>query len=106
MEGLTDYIYDIETFPNAFLMAVEEVGFTANRWMFEISDWHDDSMGLTHFMWMLQETKARMVGFNNMGFDYPVIHHFQNHLPSMDNVAHQLWQKASAIINDDDGGHM
>lgn len=84
-------------------MAVSEAN-TSNKWLFECSDWQDDSMDLINFLWMLQSTNARMVGFNNLGFDYPVVHHFQNTMYSMDNIAYQLWEKASAIINSTDRG--
>lgn len=103
---MTDYIYDIETFPNVFTMGVSQVD-SSNRWMFVISDWHEDSMTLIDFLYMLQQTNARMVGFNNMGFDWPIVSYFQNNLPSMTNIAHQLWLKAVTIIDSDDRfGHI
>jgi hypothetical protein len=44
------------------------------RWAFEISDWRDDSRQIIEFLMHLKDTDARMVGFNNLGFDYPVLH--------------------------------
>jgi hypothetical protein len=45
-------------------------------WVFEISDRKDDSVQLRKFLTKLYKDKSRLVGFNNLGFDYPVIHFF------------------------------
>jgi hypothetical protein len=66
-------VYDIETFPNIFSVVFANDD-TKKIWVFEISDRKDDSKKLRKFMGELYKEKARMVGFNNLGFDYPVIH--------------------------------
>ena len=93
-----DYIYDIETFPNVFTLAVEhaEAPFT---WSFEISDWRNDSRDIVAFLQHLKNTDARMVGFNNIGFDYPVLHTL---IRMGHSDANTLYQKAMAIINSQD----
>ena len=68
-----DYVYDVETYPNVFTLAVEHANAPL-RWLFEISDLRNDSREIVAFLQYLKETNARMVGFNNLGFDYPVIH--------------------------------
>ena len=73
-----DYVYDIETYPNIFSVVF------ANKehkklWMFEVSDRKDESAQLRKFLTKLYKDKATMVGFNNIGFDYPVIHFFLSH---------------------------
>lgn len=94
-----DYIFDIETFPNCFTCAFEHAEYGVN-WMFEISDFRDDSTELLKFLRHLESTKSRMVGFNNVGFDYPVIHMF---MKKDGNVsARQLYDKAMSIITADD----
>jgi hypothetical protein len=98
---MTDYIFDIETYPNCFTCAFEhtEMPFT---WMFEISDFRDDSRELFEFLRSiaLPTSKVRLVGFMNIGFDYPVIHLF---MTKKGNVsARQLYDKAMSIINADD----
>ncbi len=93
-----DYIYDIETFPNVFTLAVSNVDnpFTM---MFEISDHRNDSRDIVEFLAHLRHKGARMVGFNNIGFDYPVLHM----LVQMGTAtAHQLYDKAMAIISAQD----
>jgi len=68
-----DYVYDNETYPNVFTLAVEHAEAPI-RWAFEISDQRNDSKEIIEFLRYLADTKARMVGFNNLGFDYPVLH--------------------------------
>ena len=89
-----DYVYDVETYPNVFTMAVEHASAPL-QWMFEISDLRNDSLEIIAFLQYLKETNARMVGFNNLGFDYPVIH-MLTRMGKSD--ARALYDKAMAII--------
>lgn len=98
-----DYVYDIETYPNVFTMAVEHADAPL-CWSFEISQWRNDSKEILEFLQYLKDTNARMVGFNSIGFDYPVIHTL---IRMGHSDAQTLYQKAMAIINsqdDDEGG--
>lgn len=93
-----DYVYDIETYPNVFTLAVEHAQAPL-RWSFEISDWCNDSRDIVAFLQYLKDTDARMVGFNNLGFDYPVLHTL---IRMGRSDAATLYQKAQAIINSQD----
>jgi len=97
-----DYVFDIETYPNVFTLAVEHAEVPL-RWSFEISGWRNDSKEIIEFLQYLKDTNARMVGFNNLGFDYPVLHTLIR-MGRSDSRA--LYDKAMAIINsqDDDEG--
>jgi len=99
-----DYVYDVETYPNVFTLAVEhaEAPF---QWLFEISDRRNDSKEIIAFLQWLKDTNSRLVGFNVLGFDYPVIHTL---IRMGHSDANTLYQKAMAIINsqDDDGRWM
>jgi len=97
-----DYVYDIETFPNVFTLAVEHADAPLH-WSFEISDHRNDSREIVAFLQYLKDTDARMIGFNNLGFDYPVVHTL---IRMGQSDANTLYQKAMAIINsqDEDGG--
>ena len=99
-----DYVYDIETYPNVFTLAVEhaEAPF---QWSFEISDRRNDSKEIIAFLQWLKDTNARMVGLNVLGFDYPVIHTL---IRMGHSDANTLYQKAMVIINtqDDEGSWM
>jgi len=96
-----DYVFDIETYPNVFTLAVEHAQAPL-RWLFEISDWRNDSRNIVAFLQFLKEANARMVGFNNLGFDYPVLHTL---IRMGHSDAATLYKKAMAIIGsqDEDG---
>lgn len=89
-----DFIWDLETYPNVFTMAVEHAA-SPMRWAFEISDWRNDSRAIIEFVHWLASRGARMVGFNSIGFDYPILH-------ALCRMGHSdaltLYQKAQAII--------
>lgn len=71
--NLRDYAYDIETYPNAFTVRFIHIA-TDTRWKFEISNRVNDLPQLSQFVTQLQACDARGVGYNNVGFDYPVLH--------------------------------
>ena len=93
-----DYVFDIETYPNVFTLAVEHADAPL-RWMYEISDWRNDSKEIVEFMHWLADRDARMVGFNNIGFDYPVLHTL---IRMGHSDARTLYQKAMSIIGSQD----
>jgi hypothetical protein len=93
-----DWVYDTEEFPNVFTIAFEHVDAPI-RLMFEISDWQNDSREIIEFLQYLKNTNARMVGFNNIGWDYPILHTLIR-MGASDALT--LYQKAQAIINAQD----
>jgi len=95
---VNDWIYDIETYPNVFTLAAEHAG-SPIRVSYEISDWCNDSKEIIAFLTYLKESSARMVGFNNLGFDYPVLHTL---IRMGHSDARTLYDKAMAIIGSQD----
>ena len=95
---MRDYIFDIETYPNVFTLAIEHAEAPLT-WMFEISDWRNDSKEIIAFLQHLKETNARLVGFNSLGFDYPVLHTL---IRMGHGDAKTLYDKAQAIIQSQD----
>ena len=91
-------IYDLETYPNCFLAGFMDL--TGNWGVFEISDRRDQSDELMQYLRSLQSSSTTMVGFNNIGFDYPIIHTF---LKMGRATADVLYNKAMAIIGSQDG---
>lgn len=68
-----DWIYDIETYPNCFTFtAITEDGNILK--VFECSTRKSDVGDLFNFLDKCRRSKDRLVGFNNVGFDYPVVH--------------------------------
>lgn len=93
-----DVIYDLETYPNVFTLAAEHTSYPLT-WVFEISPWRNDSAAIIEWVMWLKSTNARLVGFNNIGFDYPILHS----LVRMGNSdARTLYDKAQAIIESQD----
>lgn len=69
-----DWIFDIETYPNIFTLAAVFANGKGMR-VFEISDRRNDLEEMLEFLRKVAMSKHRMVGFNNVGFDYPVVHY-------------------------------
>lgn len=90
-----DVVFDIETYPNVFTLYAMHAG-TGHEWYFEISPWRDDNQKLLQFFDVMVAQRCRMVGFNNLGFDYPVLHYIHQRRGT---TANQIYQKAMAIIN-------
>jgi hypothetical protein len=89
-------IYDLEVYPNIFTLHAREAG-TENRWLFEISWRKNQIVELMEFFGMLNLNGLSMVGFNNQGYDYPVLHFIiENRLTV---TAESIYEKSINIIN-------
>ena len=69
-------VYDIETFYNCFTYTDIDPD-TREEKVFVMSDYQDDSAALYEYLDMLCAKKAGMVGFNNLGFDWPVLYNMR-----------------------------
>ena len=100
------YIYDIESYSNLFCVTFKQAG-EPHRWVFEISHRRNDISALCAFVQTLRTWGSRMVGFNNIGFDYPVLHSILTR-PDMATAA-SINQTVKYIINkphEDRFGHV
>jgi len=97
-----DYIYDFETYPDIWTCAVEHAT-SDQEWFFEISEKHNDYYAFCQFMYQLSNLGARMVGYNNIGFDYPIAHDIINGLITN---AYNIYLKCQSIIDDGSFKHM
>jgi hypothetical protein len=110
-----DFVYDIETYPNLFSCAVVHVA-SGTRWIFEVSSRLNQAREFITFLMWLRQIGARMFGFNNENFDYPVIHHligigefsaYDAYLKSVsiieskDRFGHVIWSRDRHIIQGD-----
>ena len=69
-----DFPYDLESYPNVF-SAVIVHAVSGTEWIFEVSDRVNQSRQLLNFIRALgQHPSNRMVGYNNVGYDYPLLH--------------------------------
>lgn len=97
-------VYDIETYPNAFTLHMECLNSDMSA-TWQISQFKDDRRLLMEWFNWLNQTQTAMIGFNNLHFDYPIIHYiFNNPNASVD----QIYQKAQSIISSKygDNSHM
>jgi hypothetical protein len=91
-------IYDIETYPNVFtLSAVGCDTDVAACW--EFSEYRDDRPALLAWLHHLAQNRVEMIGFNNIGFDYPVVHLLLSNPAAA--TPYTLYEKAMAIISGD-----
>jgi len=89
------YCYDIETFPNCFTFSMEMLNSDLKA-SWEISPYRNDKKELLTFLAWSAQQQAPMIGFNNINFDYPVVHL----LWSCPHVKEEeLYSKAMEIIN-------
>lgn len=91
-------IYDIEIFPNLFLIVFYEV--ETKVWKsFQISPYADDRHALMQYL----STTSLMIGFNSLEFDYPLLHMFiifMNRNKNMygKKIVEEIKKKADYII--------
>ncbi len=67
------FYYDLETYPNCFLFTGKFEG-TFDFQTFEISSRRNDRDALLSWISYLQNAQVQMVGYNSLGFDYPILH--------------------------------
>ena len=68
---VNDWVYDIEFYQNFFCACFRKFPEGDTKIVFEISSRKDERQQLLVF---LQEEDLRLIGFNNVGYDYPVLH--------------------------------
>ena len=95
---MNHYIYDIETFPNCFSIgAIHHESGT--RYCWEISDRRDDTEAILAWLaWLEAAGDVRMVGFNNLHFDWPIV----DYLLRGARGPGVLYQKCLQIIHSQD----
>jgi len=67
------WIYDTETYPNIFTFCAVYANGKSLR-VYEISDRKNQTEELLEFIRNVVKNKHRFIGFNNQGFDYPILH--------------------------------
>ncbi len=98
MSKYTDYAFDLECLPNFFSLIATRITDDA-KWKFIITPWLNQGRELNLFLHQLRDSGGRMVGFNNLGYDYPMVHMIMSYNGVIDNTT--LYSKSSAIINAD-----
>jgi len=100
-------VYDVETTVKAFTLNAESIDSDDN-YTWEISHRRNDIVSLMQWFNLLHQHKVDMIGYNNLHFDYPVIHnifmnagsitvediyaHAQHIIGSQDRFGSTIWQ--------------
>jgi hypothetical protein len=88
-------VFDIETYPNTFTLCALDAESDSGG-VFEISPRRDDREAMFRWLFWLSQNRIEMIGFNNIGFDYPVIHAMMNNPTGA--TADFAYRKAMSII--------
>lgn len=93
------YIYDLECYPNIFLFSGKFRGNPQVQ-VFEISSRRNMRNELLQWLNYLKAEDILMTGFNNLGFDYPIVHELINSPYTFDSIkAYQLCMQILNIQN-------
>lgn len=70
---MADWIYDLETYPSCFTMSIirNDGKFLQT---FEVSNRKNELARVIRCLDYMKDSGDRMVGFNNLAFDYPILH--------------------------------
>lgn len=99
----TDFVYDIETYVNMFSCDITHVA-TRTRWIFEVSDRRDQSRHFFEMLYWIKGVGGRLFGFNNEGFDWPVVQHLMEIFAATGRfTARDAYDKAQQIIDSQSG---
>lgn len=89
------YVYDIELFPDIFCVGFKSFPDGGRYFTYEISSRRDEREQLLKFL----KKRITLIGFNNTGFDYPVLHFLINN-PEIDVTS--LWKMVQKKIFQED----
>lgn len=70
-----DVIYDLETYKNCFTFCIALADNPSKIRVYEISDRKNETEEILECLRKLRNQERRMIGFNNIGFDYPILHY-------------------------------
>lgn len=88
------WCYDIEIYRNVFTLSIIREDRKVGK-KFEISFRKDQRREMLLFLKRIKTDGGRMVGFNNIGFDYPLLHYI---LENQKASVYEIFQKANSII--------
>lgn len=103
MEKMGVYVYDVETLKNCFTYTAME---RDTKEVVQFTIWKDVNE-LSEMMTHLRSIRGQ-IGFNNLKFDYPIIHFILNNADrwlenntSADNIVNEVYEKAQEVIRDE-----
>jgi len=93
----SEYVYDIECYPNFWSCAVVHVK-TLQCYYFECSPWLNNMGEFQAFIFYLNHNNCEMIGFNNQGYDWPVMDHAFRMIPAGVTAA-DIYAKSKSIFD-------
>lgn len=97
---MTDHVYDIEVLPNVFTCTA--LNTDTNKYThFEISPRKNDFKRFIKWMYKMQLDDDRMVGFNSVHYDYPVIHAMLtefNHIEDRKLLNFNIYKRSKQVL--------
>lgn len=91
------YVYDIESYPNVFTCTLHRPSH-GHWWVYKITDYENQWLQLVNFLYFIRDSGGRMVGFNNVGYDYPVLHYGLSQFPGGNPTAWDFFDATRTII--------
>ena len=93
-----DWVYDLEMYPSVFTFAISSSDGKHVR-VFEVSDRMNQTQEILNCLRYLAKNKQRMIGFNNLGFDYPVLHAIMEQAKEAKRQGVQYYIDANDVYN-------
>jgi len=97
---MTRYAYDIEVYPNVFTFTIQHVDSELSATL-QIGHLKNDRDELVTLLKKLNTLGGQLVGFNNLGYDYPVLHHIVSRTKSswsIEKLNASIYGKSQAIF--------
>lgn len=91
------FVYDIETYCNVFTLTILNAGSKQYK-IFEISEFVDQRQEMISHLREIRKQNGWLVGYNNVGFDYPIIHYI---LKNQQCSVYEIYMKCQEIISTD-----
>lgn len=88
------FVYDLESYPNIWTCCIADIQ-TRKLKVFEVSTRKDQREEMFEYLRNIRRQKGVMVGFNNNGYDYPLLHQF---LKNKSMTPSELFEYGNKII--------
>lgn len=88
------FVFDLETYPNCFLCCIADMQ-TRKLKLYEISSRKDQRNEMFEYLRSIRRQKGVLVGYNNLGFDEPVL---QNLLKNKQMTVGEIYTFAMKVI--------
>lgn len=88
-------VYDEECYPNCWLIGAESLS-ADDFFVWEISQFRDDRGSLYEWLCFMQSNQLPMIGFNNLEYDYPLLHFVMQNIYSVTYA--EIYQRNQQIF--------